>query len=335
MIYIRTDMNSVIATGHIMRCLSIADAAKQSGENTTFLLADEQALKLVQKRGHHAIVLHTKWDDMDNELPKLLKIIEKYEIEKLLIDSYQVTEKYLATLTLHIKTLYIDDRNAFLYPVNGLVCYANYWEKFDYPGKYKETKLFLGLEYVPLRQVFQNCGEKKIQKRVEELLLLSGGTDPSGMLENILQKLDKSKYKKINVICGKYDTKCPHLQNEYHSFTNIHICQTVANIENFMKAADIAVSAGGTTLYELCACSTPSISYSFADNQLENVRQFQMDGIIDYAGDARYDNPAEKIIDYLEIYENNEYLRKLRSKKMHSLVDGNGACRIVKALKSL
>ena len=42
MIYIRTDMNNIIATGHVMRCLSIAEAARVQGEGTTFLLADAQ-----------------------------------------------------------------------------------------------------------------------------------------------------------------------------------------------------------------------------------------------------------------------------------------------------
>ena len=57
-----------------------------------------------------------------------------------------------------------------------------------------------------------------------------------------------------------------------------------------MKKVDVAISAGGTTLYELCACGTPTISYSFADNQLNNVKQFDEDGIIPYAGDVRYED---------------------------------------------
>ena len=56
-----------------------------------------------------------------------------------------------------------------------------------------------------------------------------------------------------------------------------------------MQEADLAISAGGTTLYELCAVGTPTICYSMADNQLDNVRQFEKDGLMYYAGDARQD----------------------------------------------
>ena len=51
MIYIRADMNGVIATGHVMRCLAVADAARDMGEETTFLLADGEATALLEKRG--------------------------------------------------------------------------------------------------------------------------------------------------------------------------------------------------------------------------------------------------------------------------------------------
>ena len=109
MLYIRVDMNNVIATGHMMRCLSVADAARDMGLETTFIVADEQALPLLEKRGYPSVVLNTKWDDMDSELPVLKKIIEENHIVYLLIDSYKVTQNYLKELTAIVKTLYIDD----------------------------------------------------------------------------------------------------------------------------------------------------------------------------------------------------------------------------------
>ena len=115
MLYIRTDMNDKIATGHLMRCLSIADVAKQYGEDTVFLLADEQAVEILRSRGHQFIVLHTKWNDMDSELQVIENVISERKIDKILIDSYQVTENYLKRLTDRVTTFYIDDLNAFIY----------------------------------------------------------------------------------------------------------------------------------------------------------------------------------------------------------------------------
>ena len=78
MLYIRTDMNDKIATGHIMRCLSIANAVREYGEETIFILADEQAVEILKMQQYEYIVLHTKWDQMDSEL-SILKQEIKYK----------------------------------------------------------------------------------------------------------------------------------------------------------------------------------------------------------------------------------------------------------------
>ncbi|MEY8392198.1 UDP-2,4-diacetamido-2,4,6-trideoxy-beta-L-altropyranose hydrolase [Lachnospiraceae bacterium 45-W7] len=332
MLYIRADMNDIIATGHMMRCLSIADAARIQGEDTTFILADGQACELVEQRGYKAIVLHTPWNDMERELPRLSEVIRKEGIKSLLIDSYQVTDGYLRSVTSQTRTVYIDDINAFLYPVHAVICYANYWKKFDYANRYSGVKLYMGTEYVPLRQAFCGCEEKKIKDMAENVLLLSGGTDPYHVMAGILEQMDTEHYKNIDVICGRYDTEYKALKERYRNCRNLQIHQSVSDIDSYMKSADIAVSAGGTTLYELCACGTPAISYAFADNQLDNVHQFQEDEMIDYAGDARYENLTGNILGSLERHREDRQLRRQRASKMQRLVDGNGALRIATIL---
>lgn len=102
-----------------------------------------------------------------------------------------------------------------------------------------------------------------------------------------------------------------------------------------MQEADIAISAGGTTLYELCALGVPTISYAFVDNQLDNVKQFQADDIIAYAGDVREENIVDKINMYLKKYMNDMELRKKKSLQMQRFIDGKGAERIAEALIAL
>lgn len=332
MLYIRVDMNDKIATGHVMRCLAVADAARMKGEDTTFILADWQAVELLRQRGYEFVVLHSQWDDMEGELFELQKVIDKYQMKRLLIDSYQVTERYLKALKEYVEIFYIDDLNAFHYPVDAMICYANYWEKFQYEAHYKNERLYLGTQYMPLKKAFLNCEKKQIKPQIENILLLSGGTDPYDILDNILQRMERDKYQKIEVICGIYYPKYKSLCQKYDEHKNISIRQGVPNIEDYMREADLAVSAGGTTLYELCAVGTPAISYAIADNQLENVKKFEEDRLIAYAGDIRKDHVIDHIIDYLKIYDLNWQIRQERSLKMQKLVDGKGALRIANAL---
>lgn len=332
MVYIRADMNSIIATGHVMRCLSIADAAKSLGEETTFILADNNAKELIEKHGHKTIILNTQWYDMDSELPVIKELAGKYQIDRILVDSYQVTENYLYSLSSIMQTFFIDDLNAFFYPVENIICYANYWEKFKHSERYQKSGLFLGTKYVPLRREFCECGEKIINSQTKILLILSGGTDKYHILGQILEQVDLKLYSQVNVICGRFDSQYKSMKSQKEIYSNINFYHNVSDIERFMKEADLAISAGGLTLYELCAVGTPTISYSLADNQLENVRKFHEDGIIDYAGDVRRDDVAGNIGRYLHMYYSNPKLCLKKSKKMQKLVDGKGAWRIAKIL---
>lgn len=332
MLYIRTDMNDKIATGHVMRCLSIAEAAAEAGEEVLFILADEQALGLIQNRKFRAVVLHTKWNHMETELNVLKRVIPSSRTDVLLIDSYMATAGYLTALSKWIKTAYIDDLGGEDGFIHYLICYANYYAKYCYPHRYKQTRLLLGPKYVPLRKSFQNMGKKKIRPQMEHVLLLSGGTDRFGILGKMLDRLYKESYRRIDVICGQYDGAYYHLRDVFGQYEGIHFHKAVTNMEDYMMQADVAVSAGGTTLYELCACGTPTISYSFADNQLDNVMQFQKDQLIDYAGDVRNTDIFEKTVTLLREYGAQYVLRCNRSEKMQKLVDGKGAARIAAQL---
>lgn len=332
MLYIRTDMNNFIATGHVMRCLSIAEAAAEIGEPVTFILADEQALELVSGRGFCAAVLHTKWDDMEGELDALYKVITNTEDAAMLIDSYMATPAYLRKVSGWIKTAYMDDLGIKDASVHALVCYAGYWKKFCYTKRYTNTKLLLGTRYVPLAKQFRVPEKKRIRPYVENILLLSGGTDRFGVLEGLLKRLCKKTYQNIIVICGPYYEAYDKLCCQYRGHAGIHFYKSVKNMKDYMIQADVAISAAGTTLYELCACGTPTISYSFADNQLDNALYFQEEHLMDYAGDVRDTDIFTRIALLLDEYCSRYELRKERSKKMQELVDGQGAVRIIKEL---
>ena len=226
----------------------------------------------------------------------------------------------------------MDDLNLLEYSVDAVISYANYWKKFQYKINDKRITYLLGMKYVPLKQAFWNCEAKIISEKANKLLILTGGSDSFNVTEQILDSIDTYQFQTIDVICGIYNTNYNKFVKKYENNKNIKLHQAVNNIEQYMKKADIAISAGGTTLYELCAIGTPAISFSFADNQLDNVRQFQEDGLIDYAGDARMDDIAGTINLYLTRYRNDFELRKEKSEKMQKMVDGKGAIHLAEAL---
>lgn len=328
MLYIRADMNQQIATGHIMRCLSIADAARNLNEETVFIVADRQAVSLLESRGYAYIVLETEWNHLENELPKLESIISEYNIDKLLIDSYMVTEKYLQCVSQITYTIYIDDLNMFHYPVDSIISYANYADEFCYEKKYEQTELLLGTKFAPLKPEFSDCLPKRIRDKAEYLLIICGGTDNYHIILNVLNGIDMNLFKKVSIICGRYSQDYETIKEKYMHNSSIQIMRSVDGMKEFFEAADIVISAAGTTLYELCAVGTPTISYTLADNQIRNATRFQKDGIIDYAGDVRFGNYVKQIKVLLGKMREDKDYRKHKAVSMQKLIDGKGAKRI-------
>ena len=331
-IYIRVDMNPVIATGHVMRCLSVADEIRTLGGKAVFITADEYPAEVLKSRGYEPVILHSDWSKMEEELPQLLKLIEEQKIKKMLVDTYQVTPAYLQTLKEHVQVIYLDDLDVFSYPVDGLICYANYYDTFSYGKNKGKEGYYLGMDYVPLRKVFQNAGPKTIHERIQKVLLLSGGSDSCGIIERMVEAFKDNSDITLTTVCGRFYEGYEALKEKYKSFPNLVFYQNLSNLEKYMKEADLVVSAGGTTLYELCALGTPTISYSFADNQLYNVKQFAKDGLIDYAGDVRSEDIFANTVSLYQKYNRDKELRKSRSAKMQQMVDGKGAHRIAAAL---
>lgn len=339
-IAIRVDANKTIATGHVIRCLSIADALRKEGNSPCFIMADSFSKILIEQRGYQFYSLQSDWENLESEIKKLLQIIEVHQIDILLVDSYYVTKLYLKQIHNCIKVMYIDDLGKDVYDVSAIVCYANYYKEFALKEKYpSDVKLFQGTTYVPLRDAFANLPEKKISPKLKEVIVLSGGTDQYNFLWDFSKSISASslyeELEAIHIICGKYYTDYEKLLRKFSKTKKLYFHKAVEDIEKYMLSADVAVSAAGVTSYELCAVGVPTITYTIADNQQKNAESFYADGIMEYAGDVRKDFVLERIIELLnKKYQNYSY-RKIISDNMRQKVDGKGAWRIAKEIIEL
>ena len=134
----------------------------------------------------------------------------------------------------------------------------------------------------------------------------------------------------FSVISGSMNQNKPHLEQLARENSWITLWENVNNMGELMRDSYLAVSAGGTTLYELCACKVPTISFSFADNQEGFTEEMGEQGILFYAGDARKEESLIEIIyNKLEDLWMDEKLCGQFRENMGRLVDGKGVERIV------
>lgn len=335
--YIRADANEEIGTGHVMRCLSIAEAFRHRGEEVTFIIADERSRSMIEEHGFSVICLDSVWNDLEKEISSLVQAIKVQGISSLLIDSYFVTEAYLKEIGRHAKIAYIDDLNQFLYPVDLLVNYNIYAGELEYEKRYREagldTKFLLGCRYVPLREEFSRV-DRKINETVSRVLITSGGTDPydavGGILENLSEKpwFDVTEF---HVILGRFNKNREKLEERWGNCKNVVLLRNVKNMAEHMTQCDMAVTAGGVTTYELCATGIPSVMYTLADNQLDIANTVSRLGIMPWVGDIREDRQQclKAIGEQTEQLRNSLSMRRKLSEKMREMVDGKGCERLV------
>lgn len=340
MIGIRADANEIVATGHIMRCITIAKEIRKQGEEVVFFLADEYGVPMLQENGYEYVILNSDWANPMEEIGRLSVEIKKWSIAVVLFDSYRMTKDYFADLRKKVPEVvtfaYIDDLFEEIYPVDILINYNAYHTQFPYEKVYSEkTKLCLGPSYVPLREEF---GKAFPDNGSDNSVLLScGGGDALQSLYGILERAVKDarfNETKFHVVVGRYHQKKEVLESLAKEQDNIVLHHNVSRMAELMESCQIAVSAAGTMLYELCAMERPTVFFITADNQRYDSDFFAENDRMLFAGDfrAEQDICIGRILDGMDMLLNNVDLRNELKEKLRMVTDGKGAGRIADVL---
>ena len=346
MIIFRADGNSYVGYGHVMRCLSIADAFHRRGEQCLFVLAGEEMKERIEKRGHSVHVLGGSHERLNEEIASLCKVLHGTNAKLLIVDSYYVTDFYFEALRkTGINVAYVDDLQEHAFPVDFLVNYNVYADLTKYETIYSKAQLpfpkaFLGPKYVPLREEYQNVSIERSFDRVKNVFVSTGGTDPIGLAKNLLQYLQAKRYDllqreniRFHFLIGAGNPDYAEIAKCAENLSCFQIHYNLPEIKSLLKICDLAISAAGSTLYEICALGVPCITYALADNQLQGCDAFDRLGLMISLGDVRNDKKvASKIWEVFESLSKDAAKREEISLKMQGLIDGHGADRIAEQL---
>lgn len=335
MIYIRADANEKIGTGHVMRCMAIADALKHCGQQVCFLIADDAGSRLLRDRDQEYLILHTDYASMEDELPRLRQVFEGKKPDFFLVDSYSATPEYLREIRKYVPVGILDDGVLRGYPVDVLINY-NIFASASLYGTEEGTQYLLGPEYVPLRREFTGV-DYSVRERAERVLITTGGSDKYDLGAKLIREALAGKDTadlQYTVVSGAYNIHLEELQELARRHENVRVCSNVGDMWRLMRDSDLAVSAGGSTMYELSAVGVPVICFSFVDNQERIVRGFAEKGLVAYGGDylARGESMLQEIVYHIGRLAADHDLRKNCSQRLRSLVDGQGSRRIAERI---
>lgn len=336
-IFIRVDGGRTIGMGHVMRMIVLARKLKKNNQ-VIFLCKTnsdknfEAGINKIKEMKFQIIEIK------DTDVVKcIMKAQNEYKVDVLITDSYDVDEEYFNLLKPYFKvTGYVDDVNKCYMNVDFIINQNINAEKLKYSKMTpKDTKLFLGLKFSMIRDEFKKAYEEKVEKEyVHDVLLTLGGMDDYNNTIKILNNLT-SLNQKIHVVLGSaFDEG---VINEIYDFSkqygNIHIYEN-AIMSDLMKICDIAISACGSTIYELCAMNVPSIGIVLAENQMEVAEMMKEKQLIfDIMGHKQLDDG--KILKLVKsLIDDNNLRRKIKCNSM-DIVNLYGADELVACIEKL
>lgn len=346
-VYFIAHGNDKVGMGHIMRTISLAEAFRECGHDVSFFSRYKQGLDIITNKGFDVKKLPEPNGDVkrsgffygrQEELERDPDVIHDGLTERtdlIVLDSYNVTSLYLKKLRNLTKCLaYIDDLNAFSYPVDILINGTASADEMRYKEK-QEAKLLLGVKYNLLRKEFKEINKRETKMSISDIIITTGNSDPFHMTEKLLKYLmyDRSfRTYQYHVIVGAGFEKNIWMDKEIAENRRIFLYDNPSNMPEIMLKCDMAVTAGGSTLYELAACGVPAVVFAYADNQLVQIKALEKKGLLRYLGKYSEVDGHSLLENAVYLKEHLEY-RKGMIKQLQVLVDGNGAYRIVKEVE--
>ena len=364
-VLLRADANDAIGMGHMMRCISVARAMLRDDNDKitpVFVISDERSAGLLAERELEFVCLHTDYRDKIPEVEDgvdspMGQLFRNYHPVSMLVDSYQVEASYFTGLRRIAEAVaaldgmartgifYLDDVDVPDYELDGIINYNIY--AGDLP--YRQEKRFLGSAYIPLGEKFWDV-KKRINNSTPEsdeirnsdnslhCMISSGGADMLNICYTIGERM-ASAYPDcvFHVVCGKYNAHRSELLRLAEQHTNLCVEYDARDMCALEQNCDIAISAAGSTMYELAVLGVPTITYFFADNQRLVAEAFAGQTGMCNAGDYRVDSQAvlERIQQRFEEYKDNTLIRMNAGRRIRHVTDGLGAFRIAGILTGM
>jgi UDP-2,4-diacetamido-2,4,6-trideoxy-beta-L-altropyranose hydrolase len=328
-IVIRTNGGSTIGLGHVRRCLSLAHALRQAGADVLFALnEDAHVINLVQSHNFRSSTV-----SRNHDFDQTLQLIHGWRASAVVSDSYEFDTDYFASLRSGVSlSAVIDDMADRLLPADVVVNAALNASSLIYRAL--PTTLFLiGPAYTLLRSEFAQGIHNPVRDPVQRVLITTGGTDTMNLTPSLINGVRSCLGSAgIDVVVGPFFGNRAEIQERADAdpeLIRVHIDPPC--MRDLMLQADLAVTAGGQTLYELAATGTPSICFCLQQNQSFNISGFVAQGVTLFAGADDSDLISRLSSSLLRLAENVE-LRRQMSTRGKALVDGMGAQRVAGAI---
>ena len=293
-IIFRVDASLQMGTGHVMRCLTLAEVLKENGANVEFICRKHKGNLIDKIRSNGFNVFELKLpavNGVDNKLfyshwlgatqrqdaKDCISVLQLAKVDWLIVDHYGIDEDWQQDLEQYCDHLMvIDDLADRKHQCDILLDQTFGRQKQDYEKLVSiSCELLLGSQYALLRPEFAKWRQYSIEHRkhpmFKQLLINMGGVDVNNVTEQILKELKVCNLPSDINIVVVMGGSAPHIENVKARVDTLpyktEVKVDVDNMAEIMANADIAIGAAGVTTWERCCLGLPTIQIVTAKNQ--------------------------------------------------------------------
>ena len=339
-IVFRVDASAAIGSGHLMRCLALADTLREHGAATLFITraAEQPWRELLRQHGHAVATFPSEHADAARDAAETRAVLAgKNSPDWLVVDHYSLGKEWETTLRASCKRIFaIDDIERphdcdLLLDQNALADEHVYRDLVPV-----DCKRLLGPRYALLRTEFgkqrENCPAR--EGAVRRILINFGGSDPT---QETVKSLDAFLAARLDdtihadVILGSVNPNTAAILQRYGGNPRLNLLTHADHMATTMAGVDLAIGAGGVSMWERACLGLPSIAIIAADNQRRGAEWLAAQGGHLLLGDSAAVT-AQDIAKALSCLADNPRLRALFAHSSAALVDGRGCQRIARRL---
>jgi UDP-2,4-diacetamido-2,4,6-trideoxy-beta-L-altropyranose hydrolase len=341
---LRADASPVIGAGHVMRCLALAQAWQDVGGTAVFASAHLPELireRLVEENCEVQPLDVSPGSDSDLEATS--KLADALGPRWLVLDGYKFGPRFQSGVYRAARqTLVIDDAfcaellrdpfSADLIVNQNVGALPTFYERAA-----PNARVLAGADYVMLRREFRRMERKAPATRVHigRILITLGAADSENITQWILEACLSLKIPDgvIDVVIGPANPHEGELRKLYErQFERIALHKAPSNLPELMAGSDLAVTAAGSSVYELAYLGVPMLLVVTAKNQLPVAAHLSHLGAAVWIDDSLVDS-KEKLAAAIQGFIENDALRTRCAETSWNLIDGQGAARVVEAMR--
>ncbi len=339
---IRADANIAMGTGHVMRCLALAQAWQDAGGRAVFAMAETTPSleRRMREEGIEAEHLSGSAGTAE-DAEQTRSLAARTNADWIVVDGYQFGSDYQSLIkSAGFKLLFMDDYvHAEPYSADLVLNQNLQASPSLYAKRAPSTQLLLGPRFAMLRREFHpwRNWERKTPAMGRRILVTMGGSDPDNLTAKVIEAIRNLSHPALEatILVGGSN---PHLRSVGELIRGqklpIRLVIDACNVSEWMTWADVAVAGAGTTFWEMCFLGLPGLLLVLAPNQekiAETAERMGIAWIINKQSQASASTIAGKLNELL----NSESARKTQSANGRKLVDGRGAGRVVAFLSGL